>query len=62
MLTLTRRPTETLVIGGNVTITVLDIRGSRVRLGVNAPPDVAVKRQEALRKTIPGQRMTDPVP
>jgi carbon storage regulator len=62
MLTLTRRLTETLVIGGSVTITVLDIKGSRVRLGVNAPPDVAVKRQEALKKAIPSHRMTDAAP
>ena len=51
MLILTRRLTETLVIGDSVTITVLDIKGGRVRIGVNAPRDVAVQREEILQKT-----------
>ncbi len=51
MLILTRRMTETLVIGDNVTLTVLEIKGSRVRLGVNAPRDVLVMREEASQKT-----------
>jgi carbon storage regulator len=50
MLILTRRMTETLVIGGRVTLTVLDIKGSRVRFGVKGPPDVEVKREEIFQK------------
>ena len=57
MLILTRRPTETLVIGDNVTITVLDIRGGRVRIGVNAPREIIVNREEILEKTRRGHRM-----
>ena len=46
MLILTRRTDEALKIGDNITITVLEIRGNQVRLGVDAPRDVAVHRQE----------------
>ena len=51
MLILTRRPAETLVIGENVTVTVLAIQGGRVRLGVNAPRDIVVNREEICEKT-----------
>jgi carbon storage regulator len=57
MLILTRRPTETLVIGDNVTITVLAIKGGRVRIGVNAPREIIVNREEILEKTRRGHRM-----
>lgn len=46
MLILTRRVGETLMIGDNVTVTVLGTKGSQVRLGVNAPRDVSVHREE----------------
>ena len=46
MLILTRRVGETLIIGDKVTVTVLGVKGSQVRIGVNAPKDVAVHRQE----------------
>ena len=62
MLTLTRRQTETLVIGDSVTLTVLDIKGSRVRMDVNAPRDVAVKREETLQNAEEGRRMPDRSP
>ena len=45
-LILTRRVGETLMIGDNVTVTVLGTKGSQVRLGVNAPRDVSVHREE----------------
>jgi carbon storage regulator len=57
MLILTRRPAEILVIGDNITITVLDIRGGRVRLGVNAPRDIIVNREEIFEKTRRKHRM-----
>jgi carbon storage regulator len=46
MLILTRRIDETLTIGDEVTVTVLDIKGNQVRIGVNAPKEVAVHREE----------------
>ncbi len=46
MLILTRRVGETLVIGDEITVTVLGVRGNQVRLGVNAPRHVSVHRQE----------------
>ncbi|OOZ35884.1 carbon storage regulator CsrA [Solemya velesiana gill symbiont] len=46
MLILTRRVGETLMIGDEVTVTVLGVKGNQVRLGVNAPRDVTVHREE----------------
>lgn len=46
MLILTRRVGEVLVIGDNVKITVLGVRGHQVRIGVDAPKEIAVHRQE----------------
>ena len=46
MLILTRRVGETVMIGDEVTVTVLGVKGNQVRLGVNAPRDVAVHREE----------------
>jgi carbon storage regulator len=46
MLILTRRVGETLMIGDEVTVTVLGVKGNQVRVGVNAPKDVAVHREE----------------
>ena len=46
MLILTRRVGETMMIGDEVTITVLGLKGNQVRIGVNAPKDIAVHREE----------------
>ena len=46
MLILTRRVGESLMVGDDITITVLGVKGNQVRIGVNAPRDVAVHREE----------------
>jgi len=50
MLILTRRVGETLVIGDDIRLTVLGTRGNQVRIGVNAPKDVAVHREEIYKR------------
>jgi carbon storage regulator len=46
MLILTRRVGETVVIGNDVTVTILGVKGNQVRVGINAPKTVAVHREE----------------
>jgi carbon storage regulator len=46
MLVLSRKVNETIIINDNIVITVVDIRGDKVRLGIEAPKDVPVHRQE----------------
>jgi carbon storage regulator len=46
MLILTRRITETIIIGDDVTVTVLGIKGNQVRIGIDAPQDVSAHRSE----------------
>ena len=50
MLILTRRAGETVMIGNDVTITVLGVKGNQVRIGINAPRDVAVHREEIFER------------
>ena len=50
MLILTRRVGETLMVGDDVTVTVLGVKGNQVRIGVNAPKDVAVHREEIYQR------------
>lgn len=50
MLILTRRVGETLMVGDDVTVTVLGVKGNQVRIGVDAPKDVSVHREEIYRR------------
>ncbi len=58
MLVLSRQRDETIMIGDDIEVTVVDIRGDKVRLGINAPPQIAVHRKEvyeAIKREAPGQ-------
>ncbi|WP_420554009.1 carbon storage regulator CsrA [Neptuniibacter marinus] len=50
MLILTRRVGEVLMVGDDVTVTVLGVKGNQVRIGVNAPMDTAVHREEVYQR------------
>ena len=55
MLVLSRKKNESIMIGDSVVITIVEIRGDRVRLGIEAPPEVPVHRREvyeALRRAV----------
>jgi carbon storage regulator CsrA len=52
MLILTRRISEALVIGDNVTITVIGVKGNQVRIGVEAPKSVSVHREEVYERVL----------
>ena len=46
MLTLTRRVGESLIIGDNIVINILGVKGNQIRIGVNAPKEISVHREE----------------
>lgn len=50
MLILTRRPGESIIINDNITITMLEMRGNQARIGIDAPKEVAVHREEIYLK------------
>jgi carbon storage regulator len=63
MLVLGRKQDEGILIGGNVTVTILAVRGNNVRLGIDAPPEVRVLRGELLKPITapqPAQPPTEP--
>jgi carbon storage regulator len=57
MLVLSRKETERIKLGNSIVLTVIRVSGERVRLGIEAPPDVLVLREE-----LQTQRHVDPVP
>jgi carbon storage regulator len=65
MLVLSRKRDERIVIGDNIVITIVDVRGDKVRLGIEAPPEIPVHRQEivdALRRQSATPAPTPPKP
>ena len=56
MLILTRRVGEKLVIGDNVTVAVLSVKGNQVRIGIDAPRDVSVNREEIYQRIVKEQK------
>lgn len=59
MLILTRRVSEAIMIGDDTTITILGIKGHQVRLGINAPKEVAVHREEIYQRIQAGKVMQE---
>jgi carbon storage regulator len=59
MLILTRRVGESVVIGEDVTVTVLGVKGNQVRIGINAPKTVSVHREEIFERIKNGRGGTD---
>ncbi len=60
MLVLSRQSDETIIIGDNIRVTIVEVRGDKVRIGIDAPRDVTVHRQEIYdairREAEPGAR------
>ena len=52
MLVLGRKQHQSLVIGENIKITILEVKGNQVRIGIDAPDSITVRREEILNKTI----------
>ncbi len=59
MLVLSRKKDESIVINDNIVVTIVEIRGDKVRLGIDAPRDVPVHRQEVLDAILREQNLAD---
>ena len=60
MLVLTRKINESTLIGDEVVITVVDVQGDKVRLGIEAPKEISIARSEIVRKALPVQDISQP--
>jgi carbon storage regulator CsrA len=63
MLVLTRKPGEKVVIGGNITLTVVEVKGSQVRLALDAPVEIRILRGELVGRkdrAVPDEELCDP--
>jgi len=59
MLVLSRKESESIQIGENVTVTIVEIRGDKIRLGIDAPRDVLVHRQEVIDAIRKAKNLTE---
>jgi len=55
MLVLTRKPNQSIIIGDDTVVTILAVRGNQVRIGIDAPPDVSVDREEIRERKDSGE-------
>lgn len=53
MLVLSRKENERVVIDGNIVVQIIRVAGGRVRLGIEAPPEITIKREELLNRPLP---------
>ena len=58
VLILSRKVSESLMLGDEITVTVLGIKGNQVRIGIDAPRDVAVHREEIYKRIVDGEEPT----
>ena len=56
MLILTRKANETLTVGDDVTVTILGVKGNQIRIGVNAPKEISVHREEVYNRIKAGKK------
>ena len=56
MLILTRKANETLTVGDDVTVTILGVKGNQIRIGVNAPKEISVHREEVYKRIKAGEQ------
>lgn len=52
MLVLTRKPNERILIDGRITVTVLEVHGTQIKIGIDAPKEIPIKREELLRSAV----------